>query len=288
MSAPLTSERLPHKIPRPQLMLLMQLMGKQPWLEKVEEALLDLLEFCETPDHQSLIADLLSRTAHLSERQFSGAIEQLGAEIEDVWKLLPSDTWVVSSNNKENTDSSQEVLNRLKAYTWRSLDWNKQKFLTRYADVGSKLKNGDTVVIVDDFIGTGRSIIKTINWFRKFALSNDLIISIRVCVVAGCMSGLAAVEATDVEVAFTHRLEKGISDHFVGADLVWARGNMKSLEDKLSTDIGSKNFSEYRFGYGASEAIYYRDGGNTPNNVFPIFWWRPMKTGARRTVMHRT
>lgn len=269
-------------------MLLMRLMEKQPWLAAVEEPLLDLFEFCDTPAHQNLVADLLNRTSQLTANAFGTAINHLALQVEDGWKLPPSKTWFVSSNNKENTDSSQEILNRLKSYDWKDLAWNRNQFFTRYRDVAGKLQVDDNVVIVDDFVGTGRSMEKTVNWFKQYAVENNLSISIYVCVIAGCVSGLTALKAKGITVEAVHRIKKGISDHFAGVALAQALLDMDLLEEKLAKNISSKNFLDYKFGYGKSEAMYYREGGNTPNNVFPIFWWRQMKSGARRTVMRRT
>jgi hypoxanthine phosphoribosyltransferase len=263
-------------------------MGMQPWLENVEDALLDLFDFCDEPRHQNLVANLLSRTSQLTEEDFSEAIKQLAAQIQTVWALAPKKTWFVSSNNKENTDSSQEVLNRLKAHHWDDIDWNKKQFLTRYGDVAAKLSDGDNVVIVDDFIGTGRSMTKTIDWFRNFSAQKNLAITVRVCVVAGCATGLAAIVAQGIDIKFAHTIQKGISDHFAGSKLEQALIDMDTLETKLSRDVRTSKFDDFKLGYGKSEAMYFRAGGNTPNNVFPVFWWRATKKRDRRTVMNRT
>lgn len=266
----------------------MSLMSKQPWLMRAEDALLDLLEFCDTPDHQALVASLLADTAHLTELSFSDAIRSLGHQIETDWGLQPNETWFVSSNNKQNTDSSQEVLNRLKAFPWKNPAWNSKQFLTRYRDVAANIKTANNIVIVDDFIGTGNSMAKTIKWFQEYSATNDIKINIYVCVVAGCAKGLEAVQAQGAVLGHVVSTDRAISDRLTGQALSDALKNMDELETKLGKIVGTPSFADYSFGYGKSEAMYYRDGGNTPNNVFPIFWWKKLRTGLRRTVMHRT
>ncbi|MBY6218775.1 phosphoribosyltransferase [Qipengyuania aquimaris] len=282
----MASAQLPHTIERAQMLLLLRLMDRQPWLKKVEDALLDAFDYCDTVDQQNLVADLLLRTEYLSETCFTASIREMGRQVEDGWKLDPKKTWFVSSNHKENTDSSQEVLNRLKSFEWSSADWDRRRFLTRYREVVDKTTKGDTVVIVDDFVGTGRSMTKTVDWFRNKSANDDLDLELRVCVVASCQVGLSALEGLGVDTFSVRQIPKSISDYFGGQDLNNALDAMNALEDKLQ-DQSEKKLDDYRLGYGASEAMYHRVGGNTPNNVFPFFWWRYVSSG-RRTVMHRT
>lgn len=282
------SQQITQRISRADLLLLLRLMGKQPWLKNVEPALLDLLDFCENQNDVGLIVDLLSRTTSLTDSDYSNAIKFLGNHIENAWQLNPNTTWFVSSNSKENTDSSQEVLNRIKSYPWASADWKRDRFLTRYRDVESKLKCGDTVVIVDDFIGTGRSMTKTLQWFEASALKHQKSVSLKVAVVSGCKTGIDAIMNLNKDLIYHTVIEKAISDFYEGADLANAIARMTALEDKLALSISTQSFADYRFGYKSSEAMYYREGGNTPNNVFPIFWWKQVRRGPRLVVMNRT
>lgn len=267
-------------------MLFLRLMGQQPWLKEVESALLDAFDYCDTAEQQSLIADLLQRTEYLSESCFTASIREMGRQVEDEWALDPKRTWFVSSNSKKNTDSSQEVLNRLKSFNWKSPDWDRKRFLTRYRETVDETSEGDAVVIVDDFVGTGQSMNKTINWFRKELEERGLKLDLRVCVIAGCKVGLDTLAGLGVETFSARQLPKGISDNYTGQDRDNALDAMGALEDKLAGESVAK-LDNYRLGYGASEAMYYRVGGNTPNNVFPFFWWRYV-SGHRRTVMTRT
>ena len=284
----MSEEQLPRKISRSEFMTLINLVGSQPWLQRVESALLDLLEFCDSQEDIALVSSLLIRTTSMTDSEFTNAISTLGTQIESNWLLDPKKTWLVSSNSKGNTDSSQEVLNRLKSYAWKSLDWRRDRFLTRYKEVESKLSSGDCVVIVDDFVGTGRSMIKTIDWFKASLAKSGKRVRLTVAVVAGCKSGIEELKKQSLDVFATCEVDKSISDFYSGPDLAKARDRMRSLEDKLAVDVRSASFENYRFGYGSSEAMYRREGGNTPNNVFPLFWWRPIKSGARQVVMHRT
>ena len=62
---------------------------------------------------------------------------------------------------------------------------------------------------------------------------------------------------------------------------------MKNLEIRLLADKISDN-NMPSLGYGEIEALYKRENGNTPNNVFPIFWWPRDKNELKRsTIMTR-
>jgi hypothetical protein len=268
-------------------MLVFRLLQVQPWLANVESALFDLLDFCDDAGQQELIADLIYRTTSLKEEDFSNAIVTIARTIQDEWELDPKSTWIVSSNNKKNTDSSQEVLNRVKSFDWDSTGWTKYKFLTRYREVEERISDGDHVVIVDDFVGSGTSMLKTIDWFCDMMIRTKKTVTLHVGIVAGCQVGLDAISGKGINVLSCYSITKSISDHFKDEKLGVALAVMASLEDKLE-DLAQPTFGGYRFGYKASEAMYHRAGGNTPNNVFPIFWWKLMRGKARRTVMHRT
>jgi hypothetical protein len=62
---------------------------------------------------------------------------------------------------------------------------------------------------------------------------------------------------------------------------------MVELELLLAPVINQYELKKYSFGYNAAEAIYSLEGcqGNTPNSVFPIFWWPRNVTGNQRNTI---
>jgi hypothetical protein len=58
------------------------------------------------------------------------------------------------------------------------------------------------------------------------------------------------------------------------------------MEDRLAAVGRRGKLKNHRLGYGRTESLFSRKGGNTPNNVFPVFWWEIDKNNrARKTVL---
>ncbi len=77
-------------------------------------------------------------------------------------------------------------------------------------------------------------------------------------------------------------MPKGLSGFYKNPELQEKENLMFNLELKLAHKINAKELYDYSFGYGDAQALYTLDGcrGNTPNSVFPIFWW--LKDNSQR------
>lgn len=268
---------------------LLDLVNSQPWLKSKKRQLFDLLAECPTPDHKKLIIGLLQRAFYIDSSAYFSSINAIHNQIENVWKLDPKSTFFVSSNHEETTDSSQEVLNQLKSCEWASSDWHSKQFFTRYKDVVAALRPEDIIIIVDDFIGGGGTMIKALDWFRSKTGGDLATADIRVVSVSACEGGFKNIADTGTKIYVRNIIPKAISSHFAGNDLEKAVVLMNQLEDILAASLQKKKtLSKYRFGWERQEAVFFRQGGNTPNNVFPIMWWRNVRGGSRRTIMNRT
>ena len=84
-------------------------------------------------------------------------------------------------------------------------------------------------------------------------------------------------------------LEKGLlSDFLTGDALTKAKADIRALEAKLHETWKGRPLSLFSFGYGKSEALFYLEPYNVPNNVFPVLWWPPLKNNTdRRVVLKR-
>ena len=99
-----------------------------------------------------------------------------------------------------------------------------------------------------------------------------------VVVLAGMKQGLDKLRG---EVGADHvhcgiELQKGITEAIPQAERNRAIEAMLELESRLLPPRRIPRHADdisYNFGYGQSEALFWIEGANIPNNVFPIFWW---------------
>lgn len=125
------------------------------------------------------------------------------------------------------------------------------------------IKPNQTVILLDDYIGSGETAISAIEWFVKYhnVPSNQIVI----ISIAAQEIGIQQVQdKTGVTVFSYLHFKRGISDRYVGEQLDTYSRIMTHIEDKLK--VAAKD----RFGYNQSEALISLI--RTPNNTFPVFW----------------
>lgn len=267
----------------------LRLIGEQRWLGAKDREFTELLEACPSDLHRQMLIDLLGRTTYVSASEYVELINAMREHVETVWCLDPKTTLFVSSNNKDHIDSSKEVLNQLKSGLWTDPAWKKQQFYVSFRPAIQAAKDGDTLVVADDFVGSGESMLKALKWFADAAADAGISVDLRVLTAAGCEEGISNIQAAGYAVQCMTPIKKGLSDYLTGQALVDALSRMNELEDILETEIDKRvKFSDFRLGWRQQQAVYVRHGGNTPNNVFPVFWWRKLKNRTRNPVMHRT
>lgn len=262
----------------------MQLYSRQNWLVKKEPNLEELISICDTKEQKSLIFSLLDRfhylkedTVHLLLGQLADYIANCGFEKER--------TQLVACTYDEEADSGQKILDMVKVPLFER-GWRNIKTINVIGKAVKPLLNGkNQIIIVDEFIGTGRSLRTRIDWLRKSV--NDPI-EIKCCFMAGMKTAIDSLLADSIDVFCPLQLDKGISEFFEGEKLNLAIKDMLGLEAKLAQEIKEKKLSDYSFGHGQAEALYSLDNGNTPNSVFPIFWWiKDYKSNERQTILTR-
>lgn len=126
-----------------------------------------------------------------------------------------------------------------------------------------KLKANETIILLDDYIGSGETAISAINWFVQY--HNVPLKQIVVITIAAQEIGIQLVQdRTGVSVFSCRCFKRGISDQYTGEQLNSYTQIMTRIENKL------KVIDEDRFGYKHSEALISLI--RTPNNTFPVFW----------------
>jgi hypothetical protein len=115
---------------------------------------------------------------------------------------------------------------------------------------------------VDDYIGSGNQANEAINNLKSNFGLNFTHLGIMVLVIQ--QVGLANLVGSDCFVSYFEKRNKGITDHY-GA-------NSKEMEimKKLEKRMNIKD--RFKLGFQQSEALVTMQ--RTPNNTFPIYWYR--------------
>lgn len=270
---------------------LLQLYAKQPWLTEREPALYELLGICSDSDDQLLIKDLLERFNYLRQTEFLELLAQMAKQVTEGWGLPQEETQIVAITADDDADSAQMILQMLKVKFLRC-GWSSVKTVNRIGKSVKNLHRYPNIVFVDEFVGSGTTMVKRIRETRTYyenAVKNGKApkgYDVKVCILASMEDAKEIVEQTGVEMYSTLWLKKGISGHLEGAMLRAAIKRMLGLESKLKPRINIVDLPS--LGWGKAEALYSTKGGNTPNSVFPIFWWPQLVDGRKRqTLLHR-
>lgn len=283
---PVAIQRSPVRISRDLFERVLTLTDKQPWLKEKQEGLIYLVEECNTGEEQELVCDLLSRFCYVSAERFQELIQAMASHIEQDWGLAAETTLICALDNSKYADSSQVIVYALKAAAWTSDAWNTSSFVNGLSKLVDAGKNPLDVVLVDEFIGTGETAEKAINWLRTKLAEAGLTPRIRVVMLAAMEDGITRIEPLIHAFYAPIVLKKGISGHYDQTEGSKKLALMTTMEDRLSDVSRRGKLKSHRLGYGQAESLFSRKGGNTPNNVFPIFWWELDRNNKnRKTVL---
>lgn len=134
------------------------------------------------------------------------------------------------------------------------------EFLQNYADLDNY-----RFVLVDDFIGTGETAVKAVEYIHKlapFLVDSSRIIALS---IVAMKRGIDALDSIGVKTYYSSVLYRAISDYYHEDELAHATQMMAEIETTIK-----RLKPEYRFGYQQSEALVCME--RCPNNTFPIYW----------------
>lgn len=266
---------------------IISLFSKQGWLIKKEEELKELITFYDKQEAKELIFSLLERFHYLENYYLQYLLNEIATYIISVSGFDIDKTQILSITYDDEADSSQRVLDMLKIPLFQK-GWRGVKTVNHYSSCVKNFKKGKSqILIVDEFVGSGKTLRVRIK-----QLKNDIKngFELKCCFIAGIKSAIESLQDEGVDIFCPLQLEKGISDFYIDESLIKAKKEMLNIESKLATKINENILVDYSFGYGRAEALYSMEGcnGNTPNSVFPIFWWlKDYKNNDRRTLLTR-
>jgi hypothetical protein len=269
---------------RPTLEKLLELHRVQPWIMNKQTALQDLVAECQSIAAKDLILNLLHRFRYFQLDEAQSMISTLAIAAQEKWALLPASSYFTCLSDPERASSGQVVLNWAKQSLAAKDDWQKNQFVTNCATAAKNVPCEGAIVFIDDFVGTGGSLITKTKYVRK-VLADRGISNVRIFLIAMTAMGSAqnVIKSNVDDAIIGELLKRGISDYYSGQSLADAHQQMLQLEATLKSSYGKRKMPS--FGFNGSEAVYSLNETSLPNNVFPIFWWQLSIDGRRRTTM---
>ncbi len=258
------------------------LYAKQTWLIAKKHELNQLVKFCG--DDTPLVISLLERFVNIEDKALNFYLEEMTDFIINYSGYSEDTSQIVAMSYDAAADSGQKTLDQLKMPLYQN-GWKNVQTVNTIGGAPKQYKKGKKqIIVVDEFIGSGLTVLNRAKQLRS-DINSD--IDITFCILAGIRNAVELVEENGINIFCPLQLEKGISGHYTGSELITAQTSMKNLESKLSEKINTKQLSDYSFGYGEAEALLTMEGcnGNTPNSVFPIFWWIKDKDNKDRDTL---
>lgn len=259
----------------------------QPWIVDRSERLDHLLfNDCITSDKQNLIIELIKKFVYLSNAEFISCLKTLSEDIATEPILKDTDTQIVAMAADSSSDSSHLILYQLKIY-FEELGWQNHKLVSTHGKAYGTYKKSPqhkNLVLIDEFVGSGNTVIGRVAQIqRQFKDAGITDYSIKVKVIISTEIGLLNAQKAGIEIEAQIILKKGITDSFPHHDVKDKIKLMLELESLLSDQYNDNDMPS--LGYGSTESLYLRDEGNTPNSVFPIFWWPFYKDYSKRITL---
>lgn len=225
---------------------------------------------------------LIGRVTFLTSDDFDNLIYEMAEYIDQTFALESTVICAATANHEK--DSGQKVLYDL-CSALGLFGHTKLRTVNRYDHVFRKSGVDITdVVLIDEFIGTGRSLLGRVTTMRnQFNSGKKSVPKFHGLAVAGMSEGLRGIAHGFETLGVCTSLLKGIQGMALRNHMTGEYALMALLEDHLCSTIDGKELP--RLGDGACEALYSRSLGNCPNSVFPIFWWSRDSSGRIRNPL---
>ncbi|WP_146010238.1 phosphoribosyltransferase-like protein [Acidimangrovimonas sediminis] len=261
---------------------ILRLAMKSQWLEKKSNAINEIFGLCVTPEQKSLVTNLIERFHYATPNDQLQYRRAIAFHIVQTLKVSPENSIIIALNDRELADSSSSYVQQMKGVLAEYDGWKSGNFVDKLISAVSAAEDGKSIIIVDDFAGSGDTISKKSAWLRQKLEGCGKDCNIFVAVASAMESSMDKVVPLVKDYYAVNWLRKGLTDFYDGEDAVSMSLAMEQLEEKLKKRSNGKSINDYSFGWKRSEATYFLEGDNPPNNNFPIFWWPELKGGVKR------
>lgn len=219
-------------------------------------------------NEQSFLIDLTYRFDHIPLNNY---LELMKPSLQQLRKDAGKNTllFVTCTPKKDagTVKSSSTVLYQLKGTTIKQqLDLTPTLVVDNITRIPRyKIDKSTTIVLVDDFVGTGDTAVAAVEFIHELVPSlKDNTQIILFCIVA-LHQGIERMNGIGVKTYYAIERRKAISEEMSETNRDSAVSLMQGIEKRLK-----KLRKEYMFGYKGSEALVCLE--RCPNNTFPVYW----------------
>lgn len=254
------------------------------WLTFEPQALFELWCLSENDEQKNIIEFLIKNFSYVDGRSLADGCQLIANHIQNNWNLDATNTFLLATCDDSKPDGSQTLIQNLKNKF--SVYWKESNFFNSIVSGANEIPTDTNIILVDDFIGTGDTITRKLQYLNKKIAERGLnVISVKIVSLASMNFSVDILDGLGVEYYSVHWLKKGISELVSSDKREVATKSMEELEKKLKKNYHGKQIPN--FGYKRSESLFALESNNIPNNVFPIFWWPFLKGGISRKTMFR-
>lgn len=265
------------------------LLEEYQWLRNFLKPLLELWNLCDEKEQQDLLKSLISRFTFIDGYQLDKIAKDIFGKTQE-WAFNSTNTYIAAIADSNEIDGSIAGLQFIKNKFPSTQGWKERNFYSSITEAANKINNNDNVILFDDFIGTGKTMIKKITYvmesYEKRSVKPN---SIKIVSYAAMEFGVRNVkEKFDCEIYAPLLLKRGLTDFETKESLEKKMALMISLESKLGKSFKKLKLKDHSLGYKGSETLFHIYGYNCPNNLFPIFWWPILEDrSGRNTIFQR-
>lgn len=254
--------------------------GGSPQLRTSIEALVVDIKNMHGLTGEQFVKSLLERFSYVSRDAYDDAINGLAELLHSNFDMTR--TLLCATTADHQKDSAQTVLNELTT-ALGFFGYTNIKSANRYDRAQKFIGDIDDIILVDEFVGTGQSIIGRVRAMTtQFQQKTNNVPRIHAYVVAAMDFGLKAINANVTSSHARLILKPGLRGFLDGSLLAEAYVALDAIETCLYSEVSGVQLPKH--GFGGCEALYARKMGNCPNSVLPMFWWPKDSHGNKRTA----
>lgn len=265
---------------------LMELTYPRPWLRKRSVAVTDLWQLCDSAEKKALFRELIENFRVLDFGEVEDLCGAIKDQIQRSWRLLPRRTLIIATSDDFEADGSQMALQFLKNQFEQEGGWGEKNLRNSLVGYDDYLKSGWTYVLLDDFVGSGKTMARKWAAFAKAIADRNLKnVGVKAVALAAMDHSIELLSQSGIDLFCPLWLKKGIDGHNDVEGAKTKRALMRQLEGNLLRRYDGQYLPG--LGHGGAQALYSLGGSNCPNNVFPIFWWPKYADSSRRNTILR-